>query len=57
VRGRLVRKLINEDLPAGDYSRTWDGIDDGGQRVSSGVYLVKVRHPSGQRVTKVALVE
>ena len=31
--------------------------DDGGRRVSSGVYLVKVRHPSGQRVSKVALVE
>ena len=57
VRGRLVRNLVDEDLPAGTYSRTWDGFDDGGQRVSSGVYLVQVRHPSGQRVTKVALVE
>jgi hypothetical protein len=57
VRGRLVRQLVNEDLPAGNHSRTWSGMDDRGQRVASGVYMVKVRHPGGVRVTKVALVE
>jgi hypothetical protein len=57
VRGRLVRRLVDESLAAGTYSRTWEGLDDGGQRVSSGVYLVKVQHPAGQRVTKVSLVE
>jgi hypothetical protein len=57
VRGRLVRKLVDEDLPAGSYSRTWSGLDDRGQRVASGVYLVRLRHPGGQRMTKAALVE
>jgi hypothetical protein len=57
VRGRLVRKLLDEDLPAGNHSRTWEGQDDRGQRVASGVYMVKVQHPGGSRVTKVSLVE
>jgi hypothetical protein len=57
VRGRLVRQLVDEDLPAGNHSRTWSGMDDRGQRVASGVYMVKVSHPGGEQVTKVALVE
>jgi hypothetical protein len=57
VRGRLVRNLLDEDLPAGNHSRTWEGQDDRGQGVASGVYMIKVQHPGGSRVTKVSLVE
>jgi hypothetical protein len=37
--GRLVRVLVNERREAGTYSETWNGLDDSGRAVASGVYF------------------
>lgn len=42
VRGRRVRVLLNRLLNAGSNQVVWDGTDDHGQRVRSGVYFVHV---------------
>jgi hypothetical protein len=42
LNGRLVRALVDDSLAAGPQSVPWDGLDDAGQRVGSGVYLVQV---------------
>lgn len=42
LRGRLVRRLVNADLPAGDHSVRWDGHDDAGRAMASGVYVVRL---------------
>jgi hypothetical protein len=42
ARGRLVRRLVAEDLPAGRHERVWDGRDDGGQAVASGTYFARL---------------
>ncbi len=39
LAGRLVRRLCDEDLEAGLYTRTWDGRDSRGNSVASGVYF------------------
>lgn len=39
VAGRLVRSLLDEERPAGRWSIDWDGTDDSGNRVSSGIYF------------------
>ncbi len=39
VRGRAVRTLVDQVVPPGRYQVTWDGKDDGGVRVGSGVYF------------------
>ncbi len=40
--GRLVRTLTDAGaLPAGTHALTWDGRDDNGAGVSSGVYLIR----------------
>jgi flagellar hook capping protein FlgD len=39
VRGRAVRSLVDQLVPPGKYQVTWDGKDDQGARVSSGVYF------------------
>jgi hypothetical protein len=42
LSGQLVRSLVNETQPPGDYTARWDGLDDGGNLVSSGLYLYRI---------------
>ena len=42
VDGRRVRSLGEKELSAGRGSVRWDGRDDRGQRVSSGIYFVRL---------------
>ncbi|MCD4818546.1 MAG: T9SS type A sorting domain-containing protein [Candidatus Cloacimonetes bacterium] len=44
VKGKKVKKLINEHLPAGIHSVIWDGTDEIGNPVSSGIYLYKLKN-------------
>jgi len=43
VSGRLVRDLVHEHRLAGTFSVQWNGDDDRGQRVASGVYFYRMR--------------
>jgi hypothetical protein len=43
VRGHVVRTLVNGAVAAGDHEVTWDGRDDAGNPVASGVYLYRLR--------------
>lgn len=42
VAGRLVRRLANGATAAGETQVVWDGLDDRGERVASGVYLYRL---------------
>jgi len=42
VNGRVVRRLVDEELPAGPYARAWDGVDDHGRAVPSGRYFARL---------------
>jgi len=42
VLGQEVRVLVSERQPAGWYRVSWDGRDEAGQPVSSGVYLYRL---------------
>jgi hypothetical protein len=42
LRGQQVRTLVNEEKPSGFYEVRWDGNNDHGQRVASGVYLYRL---------------
>ena len=42
VSGKVVRTLVDEDLRAGVHSAVWDGNDDGGRPVASGVYVTRL---------------
>jgi hypothetical protein len=41
VAGRKVRMLADRVFPAGEQTLVWDGTDDGGRKVSRGVYFVR----------------
>ena len=42
VMGRKVRTLVDGIHAEGTFTTTWDGTDDGGRRVASGVYLCRM---------------
>jgi len=43
VNGRRVRTLAADRRSPGEYEVTWDGRDDGGRRVASGVYFYRLQ--------------
>jgi glycosidase len=42
VLGREIKTLVNEVKTAGTYSSTWNGDNDFGNKVSSGIYLFRM---------------
>ncbi|HEX5131231.1 MAG TPA: FlgD immunoglobulin-like domain containing protein [Candidatus Krumholzibacteria bacterium] len=57
IRGGLVRTLTAGTLPAGEQRVVWDGSDDGGRRVASGVYLARAVTTSGRVTTRIVLLK
>jgi len=56
--GHKVRTILrSQRLPAGEYRRSWDGRDDGGRPVGSGVYLVRLQGAGEARFQRVVLVK
>jgi hypothetical protein len=43
VRGQLVKTLVNDTQTAGNYKVTWNGDDNNGSHVASGVYFSKMQ--------------
>ena len=56
LRGRLVRTLLRELRPEGDGTVTWDGTDDHGRPVASGLYVYQLRTDTFEASKKMALV-
>ncbi len=56
VAGRLVRTLDEGSYPAGERTLRWDGKDDRGESVGSGVYLFRVSTPDGIENRRVAVL-
>ncbi len=56
VDGRLVRTLLSGERGPGENSVTWDGRDESGLRVGSGLYFVRLRADSGTRRGKLMLL-
>ncbi len=40
--GQVVRILVNEDQPVGIHTKIWDGRNEFGNQVSSGIYLYRL---------------
>ena len=57
ARGALVRTLVDEVQPAGSRRITWDGRDDRGAGVASGVYLLRVDAAGESRRQKMVLLK
>jgi len=57
VKGQLVRKLVNGVRGVGSYKVVWDGRDDSGRGVSSGVYFYRMVTGDYKNVKKMVMVK
>lgn len=54
--GRLVRVLVDDELPVGEHEATWNGLDEKALRVSSGVYFYRLETQGESETKKMVLL-
>jgi len=57
ARGRQIRTLVAETLPAGRHELVWRGRDDRGQAVASGLYIVRMEADGVNDVRKLIMLQ
>jgi hypothetical protein len=57
IAGRRVRELVNEHRAPGNWSVEWNGADDRGQHVASGVYFYRMRAGDFVETKKMVLLK
>ncbi len=56
IRGQEVRNLMETQMQPGSYSLIWNGLDDQGKQVSSGIYFARLMTGKGYAKTVKMLV-
>ena len=54
--GQEIRSLVNERKDVGHYDVIWNGRDNAGQQVASGVYIYRIRAGNFTKVKKLMLL-
>ena len=57
TNGQRINSLMNQYQDNGSYSINWNGLDNAGQAVPSGVYFVRLEHQAGSVAHKVTLLK
>ena len=56
VNGRLIRRLLGDTREAGRHTAVWDGRDDAGKKVDSGVYFYQLTAPGLEESRRMILL-
>ncbi len=57
ILGQTVATLVDEEMEAGQYSIQWDGSDDSGRPVASGIYFYRISSGTYSHCLKMALLK
>ena len=57
IKGQKVKQLISGQLSAGQHSVVWNGKDDNGKSVSSGIYFYKMKTGNYNETRKMLLLK
>jgi len=56
IKGQLVKTLVQKEQTRGPHFESWDGTDELGHKVSSGVYLYHVQSGNREKIFKMTLL-
>ncbi len=56
LRGQMVRRLVHQQQEAGVYRQIWDGCDDAGRPLSSGMYIARLQMDDHWQCQKMTLL-
>jgi len=56
MRGQLVRRLLDSQSILGEYSITWDGKNEHGEKLEAGIYFFKIKSGSYSATRKTILI-
>ncbi|MBT4331775.1 MAG: T9SS type A sorting domain-containing protein, partial [Candidatus Cloacimonetes bacterium] len=57
IKGQLVKTLVNRRIISGSHIVNWNGQDNAGKRVSSGVYFYKLKTAEKEISKKMLLLK
>jgi arabinogalactan endo-1,4-beta-galactosidase len=57
VSGRKIKELVNHDLSKGVYRVYWDGKDNSGNEISSGIYFIRMNTHNYKKSIKALLLK
>ncbi len=57
ISGRLVKTLLNKEQKSGYYTLTWDGRDNTGKKLPSGIYLIHLEAGKYTATRKISLIK
>jgi len=57
IKGQVVKTLTNQNYPSGNHQLIWNGKDDKGRSVSSGIYMYRMETPSYSKTMKMMLMK
>ncbi len=57
VRGRRLRSLVQGSLAPGTYLHRWDGRDEGGAEMASGIYFARLKVGKASETKKLTLLK
>jgi len=57
TKGQKVKTLVNEQKVAGDHTALWQGKDDSGNDVASGVYFYRLTSQNNTTAKKMLLIK
>ena len=57
AKGRLVKTLIDGVQSEGEQSTTWNGLNDGGQQVATGVYFYRLTAQGFSQTRRMVLLK
>ena len=57
IMGQKIRTLVDNRTSAGTHTLMWDGLDDAGRNVSTGIYFIKINSSHFNSTKKVTLIK